>query len=622
MKKILLLITIAFIAIKGLAQAPTTGLVAYYNFQNTLNSNSASHSFTNAGTSNISYTTGKDGQGAGFNGSAALMNATMTSSITSQAKYTIAWWEFRPTSTPSNYSTSFELGETNYYRATISSGCYAPTYYPNRYEFGLLDGPAYRCLTLQEQATLAGSWVHHAVVHNGTSVSYYLNGALNINTWLLNYSGLNLATNNFTFGGGTNGGAINSAKYMNGTLDELYIYNRALTASEITLVKDATYTYTFEPSISNISSTPTPNNATINYSINANGFATTSIIKYGTSASALTNQITGGTAVGTSATPLNSTLPSLTPNTTYYFQIEATNSVGTSTSTTQSFTTPQIPTLITEYNFNNTYNNVLGNAPFTSNSGTAFTSDRNGSPNSALYINNTGTTSTILGLPYGNSARTVSVWIKMAVLNPFGFNFIYNYGNSTNYYGTYFNNSNLYHFQNGSSHFVANTTSLNTWIHYVFTYDGTVSKIYKNGALLGTNTIAFNTLNNGNLFRLGLTESGGVNYFNGTVDDLKIYNYAISDADVTSLFSNNILASENFTSQNLKATIYPNPTSDNFSIEMENEVKSVEIYSIQGHKVLTSNTKDMNVSNLSKGMYLVKIEDSNNAVSTQKLIIK
>ena len=74
----------------------------------------------------------------------------------------------------------------------------------NRYEFGLLDGPAYRCLTLQEQATLAGSWVHHAIVHYGTSVSYYLNGALSINTWLLNYSGLNLATNKFTFGGGTN----------------------------------------------------------------------------------------------------------------------------------------------------------------------------------------------------------------------------------------------------------------------------------------------------------------------------------------------------------------------------------------------------------------------------------
>ncbi|WP_396142981.1 LamG-like jellyroll fold domain-containing protein [Flavobacterium sp.] len=619
MKKILLLITIAFIAIKGLAQAPTTGLVAYYNFQNTLNSNSASHSFTDVGSSNVTYTTGKDGQGANFNGNAVLLNTTMTNTFYTNVKYTIAWWEFRPIGTPGNFSSSFEIGETNYYRATNSSGCSAPTYYPNRYEFGLSDGGTFRCLTLQQQATLAGVWVHHAVVHNGTSVSYYLNGSPNVNGWLLNYSGFNFANLNFIFGGGTNSNTINTAKCMNGILDELYVYNRALTDAEIVLVKNATYSYTPVPSISNVSATPTSNNATINYSLNASGNATTSIIKYGTSSSALTSQINGQNASGTATNPFSTVISGLTSGTTYYYQIEATNSFGTTQSAISSF---QTQGMIAEYNFNNTYNNALGNSPFTSNSGTSFTSDRSNTPNSALYINNTGTTSTILGLPYGNSARTVSVWIKMAVLNSFGFNFIYNYGNSTNYYGTYFNNSNLYHFQNGSSHFVANTTALNTWIHYVFIYDGTVSKIYKNGALLGTNTIAFNTLNNGNLFSLGLTESGGVNYFNGTVDDLKIYNYAISDADVTSLFSNNILASENFTSQNLKATIYPNPTSDNFSIEMENEVKSVEIYSIQGQKVLTSNTKDMNVSNLSKGMYLVKIEDSNNAVSTQKLIIK
>jgi hypothetical protein len=37
---------------------------------------------------------------------------------------------------------------------------------------------------------------------------------------------------------------------------------------------------------------------------------------------------------------------------------------------------------------------------------------------------------------------------------------------------------------------------------------------------------------------------------------------------------------------------------------------------------LTATLKDINVSSLSKGMYLVRIEDSNNAVTTQKLIVK
>ena len=68
--------------------------------------------------------------------------------------------------------------------------------------------------------------------------------------------------------------------------------------------------------------------------------------------------------------------------------------------------------------------------------------------------------------------------------------------------------------------------------------------------------------------------------------------------------------------------IFPNPATDTFTIETENDIKSVEIYSIQGQKVVTSTSKDINVSTLSKGMYLVRIEDVDNAVATKKLIVE
>ena len=112
--------------------------------------------------------------------------------------------------------------------------------------------------------------------------------------------------------------------------------------------------------------------------------------------------------------------------------------------------------------------------------------------------------------------------------------------------------------------------------------------------------------------------------FTGVLDELYFYDRALTNNEILAVMSNGsgMLTNADFITNKLQATIYPNPTSDNFSIEMENEVKSVEIYSIQGHKVLTSNSKDINVSKLSKGMYLVKIKDSNNAVSTEKLIIK
>jgi len=68
--------------------------------------------------------------------------------------------------------------------------------------------------------------------------------------------------------------------------------------------------------------------------------------------------------------------------------------------------------------------------------------------------------------------------------------------------------------------------------------------------------------------------------------------------------------------------IYPNPTTDAFTIEIEKEIKSVEIYSLQGQKVMTANTKNINVANLAKGVYFVRIEDKNNAVASHKLIVK
>ncbi len=74
--------------------------------------------------------------------------------------------------------------------------------------------------------------------------------------------------------------------------------------------------------------------------------------------------------------------------------------------------------------------------------------------------------------------------------------------------------------------------------------------------------------------------------------------------------------------QKLNFSLYPNPASDYFTIEMENEIKSVEIYSLQGQKVLTSNSKIITVSDLSEGIYFVRIEDQNSAFSAQKLIVK
>ena len=73
---------------------------------------------------------------------------------------------------------------------------------------------------------------------------------------------------------------------------------------------------------------------------------------------------------------------------------------------------------------------------------------------------------------------------------------------------------------------------------------------------------------------------------------------------------------------NLKFNLYPNPATNLVNIELATELKSVEIYSLQGQKVLSSNKNQVDVSSLSKGMYMVRVEDVESGVSTQKLIVE
>ena len=380
------------------------------------------------------------------------------------------------------------------------------------------------------------------------------------------------------------------------------------------------------PTISAVSPSVISTAAVISYALNANSAATTSIINFGLTSGALTSQVAGFSATGNTATAASTPIPNLLASTQYFYQIVATNSVGTTLSTTDSFTTTATPAPgapIAEYNFNNTYNNINGNSAFSSNNGTTFVTGRDGvTVNGALNINNTGSTATIPGLPYGASPRTIAFWAKTLVMDS-SYNMTFSYGQSSgsSANGGSFNATKVEYFGFGNN-LEANSTNLNnTWYFFTYTYDGLYAKIYKNGTLLNTLARTWNTTNNNNIFKLGIGVSNEF-LFKGAIDDLIIYNYAVTDADVTSLFNNNSLSASNFQSNNLKFNLSPNPATDILNISMESELKSVEIYSLLGQKVFTSDKNQVDVSSLSKGMYMVRVEDVNNGVSMQKLVIE
>lgn len=72
----------------------------------------------------------------------------------------------------------------------------------------------------------------------------------------------------------------------------------------------------------------------------------------------------------------------------------------------------------------------------------------------------------------------------------------------------------------------------------------------------------------------------------------------------------------------LTTNIYPNPTSDYFSINTN--TNKVEVYAISGQLVKSFENQfngfQFNIADLKIGVYMVKITDSNNRVKTSRLI--
>ena len=144
---------------------------------------------------------------------------------------------------------------------------------------------------------------------------------------------------------------------------------------------------------------------------------------------------------------------------------------------------------------------------------------------------------TVTNLPVGNSTYTQAAWIKPGVLGPQG---IVGWGN----YGAVrqVNAFRLFDSGNGFRHYwwgadldatgLATVLNNGTWHHAATTFDGTTRKIYLNGVVVAQDTPGANGATAAN-FRIGSTNNG--EFFNGSIDDVAIYNHALTASEIASL---------------------------------------------------------------------------------------
>lgn len=272
---------------------------------------------------------------------------------------------------------------------------------------------------------------------------------------------------------------------------------------------------------------------------------------------------------------------------------------------------------IQEFDFNGTLVNTKNTTSFMGTNN--FVADRNGVANSAQRLVNKGMEAIIADLPQDNKARTVTIWVK---LNDIALaNYIWGYGTAYNaqycgllQQGTASSNSDLSLAGWGASNDVIVSTPLvkNTWYHYSITFDGSVSKIYRDGQLLKS-VSGISRSTKGDIFRLGeINTTVGIN---ADIDDLKIYNVAMTDEQILDQYNNSkplIVAKEPIVASNAGKNVekvkVATKTAPSNSIITTSEIngvtKNIEVYS-QGQKIVGDST--MSINDLPEGTYLLKI---------------
>ncbi len=250
------------------------------------------------------------------------------------------------------------------------------------------------------------------------------------------------------------------------------------------------------------------------------------------------------------------------------------------------------------------------------NTSATLTTDRFGNPNSAYAFN--GTNSQIeFPVDFDLNAITINLWFKAESSNSTPKS-IYDSDHPSLVNGS----RKMYILDNGgnpginfstgagSTNVHSELINLNEWYMATMIVDTDV-KYYLNGTLVATFALhASNTTAGSQFAHLGCTRLFD-RYFDGDIDDFSVHNCALNQTEIDSLFGNFTNSVDELNSNYNSLKLFPNPTSNNISLELPKKysVVSYEIFDAVGKLVKTSSLieNNINVAFLSNGIYFLSV---------------
>jgi hypothetical protein len=225
--------------------------------------------------------------------------------------------------------------------------------------------------------------------------------------------------------------------------------------------------------------------------------------------------------------------------------------------------------------------------------------DRFGNPSGACAFNGSNTYITIpnsASLSSPTTACTQAGWVYLYGVSAVGsgFNpllmksttgenaFMYRMITNPDYFGAAFNNWN-------TATSAGQVTPLNTWHHFVTVFNGATLKFYYDGSLVSTQAMVMTITPDARPLTIGADVPGVLEIFNGRIDDVRIYNRALTDADVVQLWAGGTTdVASGSTPGFYLGTSVPNPASGESRVEFRLESPQtihLDVYDVAGRRV-------------------------------------
>ena len=219
----------------------------------------------------------------------------------------------------------------------------------------------------------------------------------------------------------------------------------------------------------------------------------------------------------------------------------------------------QVPTyvptngLVGWWGFNGNANDESVNGNDGVNSGATLTTDRFSNPNSAYSFD--GVNDKIeMDYVFDFPERTISGWFNLsqysATIHAIFINDYLALNNGHIIFSIYGNGDSL-KLQNGTAHCYAMIPTLDTWYFVTSTRDATTTKYFINGVeqCQAVNDVLASAGATGQMFRIGADRYGTQYWFNGMIDDVGLWDRALTECEIQDLYNAQLTSVANTVTQ-------------------------------------------------------------------------